>query len=222
MNWTLVAVIIILAVFSIVGLKKGIVRMVLSLVFSIVGIIAAIIITPGVTSYVKSNTDWDDKVLERTAEYLEESGFLMTTDSVEVKEIFPEVFQKEINTEAEKYIQSGVEAYNEYIAGAVANFILSSIIYLLVFVVILVVCGVIGAIINAIAKLPIIRVANDMGGMAVGFVLGLLFVSLMFLVLMVFSNFPWTERIYTDIESNPVLAFMYNKNLILIIIAKIF
>lgn len=222
MNWTLVAVIVILAAFAIVGLKRGIVRMVLSLVFSVVGIVVAIVITPAVTSYVRANTEWDDRVTERTREYMEESGFFISKDSDDIKEIFPEVFQKEINQGAEEYLEKGADAYNAYVTEAVANFILSGIVYLLVFVTIVVVCAVLGAIVNAIAKLPLIRVANDLGGMVAGFGLGLIFVSLLFLILMVFSNFSWAERIYMDIESNPVLSFMYNKNLILIIIAKIF
>lgn len=222
MNWTLVAVIVILAAFAIVGLKRGIVRMILSIVFSVVGIVVAIIITPGVTSYVRTNTDWDDRVTERTREYMEESGFFISKDSDDIKEFFPEVFQKEINQGAEEYLKKGVDAYNEYIVGAVADFILSGIVCLLVFVTIVVVCAIIGAIVNAIAKFPLIRVANDLGGMVAGFGLGFIFVSVLFLILMVFSKFPWAERIYMDIESNPVLSFMYNKNLILIIIAKIF
>ena len=222
MNWTLLAVIVIVAVFAIVGLKRGIVSMLLSLLFSIVGIVTAIIITPRVTSYVRSNTNWDEKVEERTMEYMEDAGFLMNADSAEVKEFFPEVFQKEINAEADEYIQNGVDSYNEYIIGMVTNFILSTIVYLLVFVGIIIVCCIIGAIVKAVAKLPIIRTANDLGGMIAGFGLGLICVSVMFLILMVFSNFPWAKTIYADIESSPILSFLYNKNLILMIIAKIF
>lgn len=222
MNWTLLAVIVIIAVFALVGLKRGIVSMLLSLLFSAVGIVAAIFITPMVTSYVRSNTEWDEKVEEITMEYMEEAGFLMTTDSVEVKEFFPEVFQKEINVGAEEYIQKGVDAYNEYMTSRVAGFILSSIIYLVVFLSIIIVCFIVGAMVKAIAKLPVIRTANDLGGMIAGFGLGLMCVSLMFLILMVFSNFPWAERVYADIERSPILSFLYNKNLILMIIAKIF
>ena len=222
MNWTLFAVITILAVFAIVGLKKGIVRMILSLVFSVVGFIVAIIITPAITSYVRINTNWDEKIEKRTFEYMEEAGFLITSDSEEVKEIFPNVFQKEINYGVSEQLQNGVDVCNDYMTGMVANFILSTIVYILVFIVIVVVCGIIGAVVNTIAKLPVIRTANDIGGMIAGFFLGTLFVSLMFLVLMAFSNFSWAERIYEDIENNPVLSFMYNRNLILMIIAKIF
>ena len=222
MNWTLLAVIVIIAVFAFVGLKRGIVSMLLSVLFSVVGIVAAIFVTPTVTNFVRENTEWDDMVRTRTMEYMEDAGFLMTADSVEVKEIFPEVFQKEINAGADKYIQEGVDAYNGYVIGAVTNFILSSIVYLVVFVSIIIVCCIAGAIVKAIAKLPIIRTANDVGGLMVGFGLGLLSVSLMFLILMVFSNFSWAEGVYADIESSPILSFLYNKNLILMIIAKIF
>ena len=222
MNWTLLAVIVIITVFALVGLKRGIVRMVLSLLFSVVGIVVAIFITPAVTTCVKKNTDWDEKVRTRTMEYMEDAGFLMTADSEETKEIFPEVFQKEINAGADEYIKKGAEAYNGYVVGSVANFILSSIIYLIVFFCIIIVCCIIGGIIKTVAKLPGIRTANDLGGMIAGVGLGLMAVSLMFLILMVFSNFPWAERIYADIEKSSILSFLYNKNLILMIIAKIF
>lgn len=222
MNWTLLAVIVIIAVFAFIGLKRGIVSMLLSLLFSAVGIVAAIFITPAVTGFVRENTELDDAVRTRTMEYMEDAGFLMTADSEEVKEFFPEVFQKEINAEADKYIQEGVDAYNGYVVGAVANFILSAIVYLVVFLSIIIACCIVGAIVKVIAKLPIIRTANDLGGMIAGFGLGLLCVSLMFLILMVFSNFPWAKVVYEDIERSPILSILYNKNLILMIIAKIF
>lgn len=222
MNWTLVAIIVILAICAIVGFKRGIVRMILSLVFSVVGFIAAIIITPLLTESIRDNTTWDDKIIERTEQYMADSGFLLISDSAEVKEIFPEVFQNEIDKSAEEYIEKGVDAYNDYIVLKVAGLILSSIIYIIVFLAIIIVCSVVGMVVRTIAKLPIIRTANDIGGMVVGLAVGLMFISLLFLVLMGCSNFSWAERIYYDIERSPLLTFMYNKNLILIIIAKIF
>ena len=45
MNWTLVAVILILLFFSIIGLKTGIVQMVWNLAFSIIGTALSVILT---------------------------------------------------------------------------------------------------------------------------------------------------------------------------------
>ena len=54
-------VILILAIFTILGWRKGVIRIILSLASIVITIIAAVILAPICTSAIKNNTDIDEK-----------------------------------------------------------------------------------------------------------------------------------------------------------------
>lgn len=57
-------VILILAIFTILGWRKGVIRIILSLASIVITIIAAVILAPICTSAIKNNTDIDEKMSE--------------------------------------------------------------------------------------------------------------------------------------------------------------
>lgn len=154
MNWTLVAVIGILVVFSVIGLKIGIVKMIWNLCFSIIGTVASVILT----------------------------------------------------------IKIGKISNDEY----------SAITYVSIFILIIVVGAIIGAILNRIAKLPVIRVANDLGGLVVGFCQGYIVISIAMFVVMILREQDAVQWIINDIENSAILKFLYKQNLWLFLAKKIF
>lgn len=57
----LTGVILILAIFAVIGWRKGVIRLVLSLVSMIVTILAAVIIAPLATTAIRNETNIDEK-----------------------------------------------------------------------------------------------------------------------------------------------------------------
>ena len=222
MNWTLVAVIGILIIFALIGLKQGLVKMALSCAFTLVAIVITVFLSSAVKGYIREQTDWYDKIHSVTQNYFEQEGLLLEDDKGEIAGVLPEVFQKEINDVASEYLKQGYEAYNQYIVDKVSDLIFSVAVMVGIFVCLWLVFLVIQIIIKITDKLPVINEANRFAGLLVGFAGGVLAVSLMFLIITMFSNTEFATRVYSDISSNEFLSFLYNKNVLLIIIAKIF
>lgn len=222
MNWTLVAVIVILLACAVGGMRTGIIKMILSLVFSVVGIVVAIIITPGITDYAREHTDWDEKIRERTYSYMEETGLFLTEEDAQPEKVLPKMFQDKIDEEASGYLEKGIDAYNNFLVEKVTNILLSASVYVLTFVCVMAICILIGIFILAIAKLPVVRTVNGFAGMLIGLTIGYLIVSVLFLVVMLFINLEWGQAVYAQIDRNGFLSFIYERNVLLLVLSKIF
>ena len=58
----LAGVILILVIFALIGWRKGVIRLVLSLVSMIITIMAAVVIAPLATTAIKNNTNIDENI----------------------------------------------------------------------------------------------------------------------------------------------------------------
>ena len=222
MNWTLVVVIGILVIFSLIGLKEGIIKMALSCAFTVVAIVITVFLSSAVKEYIRENTDWYNKIHSATQNYFEQEGLLLEGDADEITGVLPEVFQKEINETAYEYLEQGYETYNKYVVDKVSNLIFSVAVMVGIFLCLLVIYIIIRIIISVTDKVPVVKEMNRFAGFLTGLAGGVLAVSLMFLIITMFSNTEFAARVYSDIAANEFLSFLYNKNILLIIIAKIF
>lgn len=100
-------------------------------------------------------------------------------------------------------------------ATKLAGIIFSAIVYAVVFIVIFVGIRVLIAATNLITRLPVIRQANKLGGLILGLVEGLIAVWLLFVVITACGSMEWAYSVLTDIESNKVLTFLYDTDIIL-------
>lgn len=98
----------------------------------------------------------------------------------------------------------------------------SGITYVIVFIIIITVGSIIGVFLNRIAKLPVVRVANDLGGLVVGFCQGFIVVSIAMFVIMILRDNESIQWIVEDIKSNKLLLFLYEQNVWLFLARKIF
>lgn len=98
----------------------------------------------------------------------------------------------------------------------------SGITYVIIFILIIVVGSIIGVFLNRIAKLPVVRVANDFGGLVVGFCQGFIVISVAMFVIKILKDYSYLQWIIEDIESNKLLMFLYDQNLWLFLARKIF
>ncbi|MCM1307452.1 MAG: CvpA family protein [Butyrivibrio sp.] len=224
MNWTLIAVIAVILISTFIGMRKGIVKM----LFSCVSVILAVVITsfaaPHIGGFVRSHTQWDEAVRDRTESYFEEKGILQGANvQIDVNELpLPVTIRDNIADSAEEYIQKGCDAYNKYIVDAAAGIIFSAIVYAAVFVLVTLILAVVSAILNLVSRLPVLKQLNRLTGAIVGALLGLLTVWLLFMLITVFGNHAFAGAVFEDINSNPVLLFLYDKNILLHLFLNLF
>lgn len=98
----------------------------------------------------------------------------------------------------------------------------SGITYVIVFIILTVVASIIGVFLNRVAKLPVVRVANDIGGLVVGFCQGFIVISIAMFVIKILKDYSAVQWIIEDIESNKLLMFLYDQNVWLFLARKIF
>ncbi len=224
MNWTLVAVLAVIIISTVIGIRKGIIKM----LFSFLSVILAVVITslaaPHIGSFIKSHTDWDEAVRERTGAYFEENGILVNAEAkIDTDELpLPVTIRENIGESAEEYLQKGYDVYNRYIVDTAAGIIFSAIVYAAVFVLVLLILAVICAILNLFSRLPVLKQLNGLAGGILGALLGLVTVWVLFIIITVFGNRSFAGVIFEDINSNPVLLFLYDWNILLHLLLNLF
>lgn len=222
MNPTLIGVIIVLVIFAVIGIGQGVLRMILPMVFAVAAVVVMVFLTPEITKYISDVTDWDETVYKATEEYFGAEGLLLSEESFKDSNLIPELLRENIDEAAGDYLQLGYDSYNEFIVSKVADTIFKAAIMVGIFIVMLLIFVIIRIIVNAVGRMPVIRCVNRFAGMLVGLVLGLITISFLCIVLMVFNNTEWAMAIYRDISESQFLTFIYNNNILLLAITKIF
>ena len=101
-------VILILAIFTILGWRKGVIRIILSLASIVITIIAAVILAPICTSAIKNNTDIDEK--------MSESIYNVLLNNESVNKYFDSDYDIPIDIDVNQ-----VEAFTDNIAEIISN-----------------------------------------------------------------------------------------------------
>ena len=104
----LAGVILILVIFALIGWRKGVIRLVLSLVSMIITIMAAVVIAPLATTAIKNNTNIDENIAQ--------SIYTLLYENKEVDEYFEDkqVLPGDIDvSQVESHIQTVTEVVSE-------------------------------------------------------------------------------------------------------------
>lgn len=224
MNWALVAVAAVIAAFMIIGLRRGFIKMLFSLVSVILIGVLTFLIAPHVNGFLKERTTWDDSVRAKTEAFFLENGIIKSSDEqIDVSDLnLPVKLQEQISEGADSYIDKGYQAYNNYIVDTSAGLIFSGIVYIAVFLVIWLLVTIVSMILNLIARLPVLKQVNRVAGMILGLVMGLIVVWILFLLLTVLGNTQFAGTVFEQIQANPILRFLYENNLVLYLIQIFF
>ena len=237
----LAGVILILIIFALIGWRKGVIRLVLSLVSMIITIMAAVVIAPMATTAIKNNTNIDENIAQsiytvlyenkEVDEYFEDKQVLtggIDISQVEshiqtVTDVVAEVGDKinlpESLTDSE--LMSVIREYGEasvkeitirLIALRLADIVLTAIAYLVIMVVVSIVLRVVVAATGLIRRLPVIKQADKLGGLIVGLVEGIAVVWIFFTVVTAISGTQAASNILVQIHGNAILEALYNCN----------
>ena len=212
MNWTFLITLLILIICTVVGVFKGLIKTVYSLIIIVAVTVLTTIFAPKLTTYLKNNTTWDDALQSKTESFLRDRGILSEGRQIDLDELpVPDSIKNKISGGVADYSGKTVEIYNDFVVETVSGIIFSAIVYIVMFVLLLALAGVIGILLNVIEKLPVLKQINKLAGGAAGLVKGLLIVW----IAAILSNTPIGIKIAADIDGNVFLKFLYDKNLIM-------
>lgn len=233
MNMLLLVVGIIFLVSVLVGYKKGLIKIVASLVATLLCIVLVILISPSVSKWIQESTPLRETVQNKCVELLVPD----TTTKEEVLEAeisreeqismiegaqLPEVFRQMLleNNNSEVYNALGVQSFGEYIGAYVAKVIADVLAFLVTFIAIFIIIRVAIGILGIIDKLPLIGGANRLLGGAVGAGMGILIIWILFIVITLLYNTSIGVACLEDIAESEILTKLYENNILMNYITK--
>lgn len=210
----LIGVVVFLALMSVYGYMRGFVKIVLSMVAMLVTILLTTILTIPVSAIVK-NTPIGEGIRESVEEIVT-SAELIDTESI--KELdFPKAILEPIADGAAET----QETLQTYVSEALADTIIKAGTFLVLLIVIYIAIRIVISVVNLVSKLPIINGINKGAGGMVGFIQGMLFIWIACLVLAACSDKVWAQEAFRQINDNQLLSFIYNNNVIILLVAKV-
>lgn len=219
MNWVLIVVLAVLAAFTLVGMYRGIIKMIFSVVSLVGTLIAVFILLPLITGAVKDDTKVYESIQAIVEEQvLPEDMFKLKNESEIIDSLdFPAAIKDMLreNNTAQKYAELGVSTLRDYMINYISDLIFNVVMFVVSFLIVFIVLRIIFGLISVIAKLPVLNEINRLAGAAAGFVMGLALVWLAFAVITVFGSSALSKAVFDAVNDSTLLAFIYEKNFIM-------
>lgn len=204
MNYLIDLILIaIIALFTFIGYKKGLIKVAFGLVSFILAIIISVILYKPVSSFIIKYTPLDDYIETSVAERLTSSE----TTKEETENIVSNYYNN-IKNASTSVIATGISKTVINISSILIVFIISKIILLFF--------KFIG---DIIAKLPLIKQFNSAGGFIYGLLKGFVIIYIILAILAVLAPIIDINNIVSIINSSIITNIMYNNNIIFILFA---
>lgn len=226
MNYIDIAVIAILLIFAIAGRIRGLIKTCFSFVPMLAGLVVTNQLYP-VLSKVLRNTFVYDGLKNGVQKALKLDSLFANavtgSDAIGTLKL-PEFLKTALveNNNPVVYNILGVNKIQEYIAGYVANICLNVLCMVTVFIIVVIGCKLILAALDLIAKLPVINFLNKTGGFAMGLLEGIIVMWVIGIVLVGFYSNPLFSGFFDILNQSKLALFLYEKNVLLFMILRIF
>lgn len=198
-------VILIIALCTFLGYKRGLIKVAIKLLSFIVAIIIALTLYKPTANYIIQNTEIDDNIQTAITEKILPEG---ATEEDEVQ----------ITTNVPEMILEGAENTVKSISTTLTTKIIEILSLIGIFIITKIVLRVITLISNLIEKIPVIKQFNKAGGTIYGIIQGLLTCFTILAVISLIS--PFINQSYIEMINNSLLASkLYDNNILLNIIS---
>jgi uncharacterized membrane protein required for colicin V production len=226
MNWSDIVVIVLIAGFAFLGLKKGLTMSFFKVANFFICLFASIKLYP-VLARILEKTALFDSIKNSIAGNLiagqnvsastnsSVSGAAGTQAMLDSLKI-PDFFRKTIQTNvlAEDALNS-LQSIADAVGGELAKIVIALISLAVIYLIIRLVVFVISLLLKLITKLPVIKQADKLGGFIVGIIQGFLAVYTLFALLMLFNANPAFAPFFKGIEDSMFARIFYENNFIL-------
>ena len=216
----------IIALFGIMGLKRGLIRTVFELAGMLIGVILTVLISPYMASMLRNSASVYDAIHSKIEEHVHinfnSSGDELTDylDGLNMPNKVDE-FLLEKSGNVSDLANSTVEQINRSIVDKLTDMAINCISFVVTFIIIMLLLTIAVMLLDLISKLPVLNFTNKLLGLAAGLIEAYLILSVIGVMIMIFSTSKLGIALSTQISSNPILSFIYKHNLILMGITKV-
>ena len=233
MNVLLLIVGIVFLLSVIIGYKRGLVKIIASLLATLVCIVLVFLISPSVSKWIQESTPLKETVKNKCIELLlpdETTGDeVLQTELPREEQIsliegadMPDVIRKMLleNNNSEVYTALGVQTFGEYIGAYVAKVIADILAFLITFVAVFIIVRVALGMLNILDKIPLVGGANHLVGGILGAGIGILIIWILFIVITLLYNTSLGVACMKGISESEILTKLYDSNILLKYITK--
>lgn len=216
-----IIVIVFLLGSALYGYRKGLLKMLVSIVASVATILVSIVILPYINDIVRENTEIYPAVEERleeqleayASEYLEDMEDEQQGNFIESMNL-PKGIQKMVlkNNTAEYYKEQGISSFAQYLSKVLAGVAIRTGIFLITYIVVFILFRVICILAKILDHLPLIKEANHLSGMILCVAEALIVVWLVCLAATALSATQIGQGMNGLIQSSRVLQILYRYN----------
>lgn len=204
MNYLIDLILIaIIALFTFIGYKKGLIKVAFGLVSFILAIVISVILYKPVSSFIIKYTPLDDYIENTVSERLTSS----------------ETTKEETDNIVSNYYNNIKNASTSVIASGISKTVINISSMLIVFIVSKIILMLFKFIGDIIAKLPLIKQFNSAGGFIYGLLKGFVIIYIILAIIAVLAPIVDINNIVTIINSSIITNIMYNNNIIFILFA---
>ena len=225
MNILLIVTILIFALFTYEGYRKGFIKIAISIASMLLTTAIVLAITPVVGNYLKEQTSLYDTISEKKTEFVSskhigedlfEKEQSKAADTLKLPETIVKLIANNNTTKA--YKELGAKTFDEYVGGYLACLVIDAIAFVAASIIVMLIFRIILLATNIITKIPGIHGANKILGGVLGFVKGIVIVWFMFIIITMLISTPFGKTCATMINDNGFLLWIYNNNLLLKIV----
>lgn len=224
-NTLTIVVLAILVISTLIGMKKGLIRTILSLLSIVIALVLAWILYPHVSNILSQYEPLHQAIYKPVNEFLNEqipemfSGMLESVGIAEQNTLIeglplPQLIKDtlSVNNTPAAYEALGVESFIEYLSTTVTSLIIQAISLLLTLLIAIIGLHLLMKITDLVSKLPVVNSLNTLGGGIAGLVTGYLIMQILFLFITTFSGTGWGMNLMQQINESSILTFLYNSS----------
>ena len=189
-------VVLIIALFTFIGYKQGLVKTAIKIISFFIAIIVSITLYKVVGNAIIDNTNIDEKI-----------------QNTVISKVLPEDYEEKYQMLPNSLVETGTKTITD-----MANQITEKIVYagtfIVLFIILKLVLKLAAFLVDFITKLPIIKQFDKTGGIIYGFLKGFLILTLVFAIISLVS--PMLDIKYIDTINHSYLSsLLYNHNLLI-------
>lgn len=203
-----IVILILILLGAIVGYRKGLVGIVVSLASIIISIVLSFILQAPISEALYNDTGVG-KIVEQTV-----YNNIVSSNKNGEKE--NTIYDNIINSIIK---QDTKELTSEQIAKTVTMFILKGLSFILIFIVVSIICYIIQAVLNLVFSLPLLNSVNKFGGAAAGVIKNILRIYIVLAIISFMAPMAIMEPVLNFVNSSVITKLLYNNNILVSLIS---
>ena len=202
------ALILIIALFTFIGYKQGLVKSALKILSFFIAIVIALVLYKPISNIIIKNTTIDDKLKDSIMENIKIEGKEETEDSKDAEK--SNVLKNNLSNK----IISGANSTMEEVASAFAVKLIELCVILLLYIAARIALVFVTALADLIAKLPILKQINEIGGFIYGLVKRIVIVHVILAVIYLISP-TIKSKLFDEIDNTIITKQIHINNILL-------